>query len=230
MPDLNCIPTIPVIYYDESILVVSKPAGLRTIRDGYHSEYPYLSNILGITWGKVWVVHRLDKETSGVMLFAKTAESHRLLNEQFKQRKIHKVYHTIVIGTPLWNELVITSPLKIDGDRKHRTVVNHKDGKPSRTECVVIKRLLAASLLEAVPTTGYTHQIRCHLSSVGFPILGDLLYDPLHHHMADTSYINAPLLLHAKQISFTHPMTNTSLTFTDPYPDEFSAWLDKLNK
>jgi tRNA pseudouridine32 synthase/23S rRNA pseudouridine746 synthase len=230
MDDSISIPTIRVIYHDNQIIVVSKPAGLRTIRDGYRPEYPYLTAILENDYGKMWVVHRLDKETSGVILFALNPESHRFLNEQFRNRSIKKEYHTIISGNPNWNEIAITSPLRVDGDRKHRTVVNEITGKPARTDCVILERLNEASLLEAKPLTGYTHQIRAHLSSVGFPIIGDTLYKKRGDYAKNSIPHNIPLLLHAHRLSLIHPMTGDPLSFTDTYPDIFSIWLSSLTK
>src|SRR5512133_3946911 len=89
-----------ILYQDETLLAVNKPAGLRTIPDGYNPTLPYLAALLEPAFGRVWVVHRLDKDTSGAILFARTAESHRALNQQFEQRKVKKEYHAIAVGMP----------------------------------------------------------------------------------------------------------------------------------
>ena len=228
--------TYSLLWSDDDILIVDKPAGLLTIRDGYNPDLPYLSAILEKDFGRIWVVHRLDRETSGVMIFARNAVAHQALNTQFQQHQIKKIYHTIVIGMPEWEEISIALPLKIDGDRRHRTIVDHQSGKPAQTEAHVLKRLGLFSLVAAFPATGYTHQIRAHLSSLGFSILGDRLYKSLQpetqamreaQKVAEQLPIHR-LALHAYQMTFTHPVTAASMTVQAPYPVDIQKTIDVL--
>lgn len=222
-----------ILWSDTDLIVVNKPAGIRTIQDGYHPDFPTLVGTLQPEWGKLWVVHRLDKDTSGVMVFARTAETHRNLNLQFERRQVQKIYHAMVIGNPSWSELAIHSPLKVNGDRRHRTVVDPINGKPALTEVKVIRRFGGFCLVEAAPHSGYTHQIRTHLSSAGFPLAGDSLYRHI-----DTPQTTNPLkesglainrtALHAFSIRFNHPLTGAPLAFEAPYPDDFQDLLNSL--
>lgn len=208
-----------ILYQDDAIIIIDKPSGLLTIPDGYHTSSTCVSKILQSHFERVWVVHRVDKETSGVMIFALSAPAHRALNIQFETRQVHKTYHAYVTGLPDWNELDIQSSIKTNGDRQHRTIVTTIGGKPARSAVTVIERLISSALVSAHPYTGYTHQIRSHLASVGHPILGDTLY----HAMPQNTPAGPAnrLMLHAYQIEFTHPITQSLLSFTAPYPPDF---------
>jgi RluA family pseudouridine synthase len=224
-----------VLWSDETLLVVNKPPGLRTIPDGYDPSLPHLSGMLGTAFGRVWVVHRLDKDTSGVILFARSAEAHRVLNTQFEQRKIQKEYHVIVAGIPDWEEMQISLPLRVDGDRKHRTVIDHQAGKPAETTARVLRQAALFAVIAALPHTGYTHQIRAHLAAVGFPVLADPLYRSLkpetltfRHALQAAPQIIQRIALHAFQIQFAHPVSAQPLTFQAPYAEDFQHALDVL--
>lgn len=214
-----------VIWEDESLLIVNKPAGLLSIHDGYHPELPNLLNILTQEFGKLWVIHRLDKETSGILIFGRTPEAHRALNELFRKRLVKKTYHAVSRHSPPWDVNDCHVPLLVNGDRQHRTVVDEKRGKPAVTYFYVHKRSRAGCLLEAQPVTGYTHQIRAHCLYLGVPILGDRLYS----FPADKSESQeGRLALHAKDIVFEHPTTGQSLSLSTPYPLDFLALLERL--
>jgi RluA family pseudouridine synthase len=211
-----------ILHTDDSILVVNKPAGIPVLPDGWKKDAPYLVKQLEEQFGKVWVVHRLDKITSGVLVFARTAEAHRILNIQFERHETQKVYHAILVGTPAWDEHTARHPLRINIGHKHRTMVDHGNGKPSETHFHVLERFAGYSLLKAIPGTGRTHQIRVHAYALGYPLLGDTLYSA-----PETDHILRPAL-HAHSLTFTHPVTGERLTFTAPYPKDFVEALEKL--
>src|SRR5512138_2201442 len=103
---------LEIIHQDEAILVANKPAGLSTLPDGYDSSLPHVKSLLEQQFGRLWIVHRLDKDTSGVLLLARTAQAHRLLNQQFEQHQVLKVYHALVAGSPGWEEKTVDLPLR----------------------------------------------------------------------------------------------------------------------
>lgn len=226
-----------LLWEDEALIAVNKPAGLLTIRDGYNPSLLHLAGLLETRFGRVWVVHRLDKDTSGVMLFARTAGAHRALNIQFEQRQTRKEYHAIVVGQPAWNEIIIHLPLRVNGDCRHRTVIDHQNGKPADTDARVLQTFAGMALLAAFPHTGYTHQIRAHLAALDLPILND----PLYRSLQPTTQAGlaardkaralpiARLALHAFQISFRHPITGQELAIQAPYAPDFEKTLLALS-
>ncbi len=226
-PDLHSL----LLWQDAYLLAVNKPAGLRTIPDGYDPEQPCLSRMLAAAFGKIWVVHRLDKDTSGLVLFARTAEAHRQLNLQFEQRQVQKTYHALVYGAPSWQHVSVEQPLLVNGDRRHRTVVDEQHGRPAQTDLERLQSFADCALLAARPRTGYTHQIRTHLAWLGFPILADPLYarKPI---VAVSPLSTAPILqrlaLHARQLNCIHPITHQTLSLQAPYPLDFQDTLDWL--
>jgi len=165
-----------VIWSDESLLVIKKPSGLPSLQDGYNPGAVYLVELLKTIFNPLWVVHHLDKVTSGVMVFARLKLTHQVLNTQFEKRQAFKVYHAIVIGNPSWVNITVNLPLCPDGDRRHRTIIDMNSGKPSKTVLRVLEQFENLTMIEALPRTGRTHQIRAHLAAEGLPIIFDLLY------------------------------------------------------
>ncbi len=216
---------LTTIYYDEYLLVVNKPAGLPTLPDGYHKDAPCLVNLLQAEFGRVWVVHRLDRDTSGVIVFARSAEVHRALNIAFDSRAVQKVYHALVVGVPEWDERAIDLALRPDGDRRHRTVIpiRPQRGKPAVTLCRVLERFAGYALIEAKPETGRTHQIRAHLAAVGLPLAGDTLYGG-----KTAMGLMERTALHARSLQFKHPITNEVVQFEAEYPTDLAQVLAQL--
>jgi RluA family pseudouridine synthase len=211
-----------ILYEDASIVVVDKPAGVPVLPDGWEAESTYLLAELKQGYGEMWVVHRLDKSTSGVMVFARDAEAHRLLNGQFEHHETHKIYHALVNGEPAWEAHTARHPLKMNVGHSHRTAVDHAKGKPSETTFRVMERFGKASLLEAKPLTGRTHQVRVHAYALGYPLLGDELYS------APKTDLIGRAALHAFSLEIVHPQTGEKMEFTANYPEDFQKALDKL--
>jgi RluA family pseudouridine synthase len=228
-----------VLWSDDSLLVVDKPAGLLAIRGGF-DDSPYLTRLLEPAFGRLWIVHRLDRQTSGVLVLARTAEAHRALNTQFQEHTVGKTYHALVNGSPSWQTHTVSLALRRDGDRRHRTVVDPARGKPSLTHLRVLEGFEAYTLLEATPETGRTHQIRAHLAALGLPIVGDVLYHGgqdlrLADIAPETQDLDAPhqaliarVALHALRLEIAHPDTDEPLCFEAPYPADLAATLQGL--
>src|SRR6186713_223711 len=205
-----------IIHEDNQIIVINKPAGLSVLPDGWEKDSDYLVKKLEEQFGdhstgegqRIFIVHRLDKITSGVMVFARDAETHRALNIQFENHDALKTYHAIVEGNPKWEEKVAKHPLRANVGHKHRTMVDDKNGKPSETRFRVIKRFPESALLEAKPMTGRTHQIRVHAYALGHPLVEDVLYG------ARDQYGFSRPMLHAQTLSFIHPATNERVKFS----------------
>ena len=214
--------SIKIVFSDDDLLVVDKPAGVLSVADGYDPSLPHLSSMLSPSWGKIWMVHRLDRETSGLMVVARNPDAHRALNQQFREHLVTKVYHAIVTPVPEWQKTSVDAPLRVDADREHRTRVDTLRGKPAQTQMQIIKSNSKYALLECRILTGYRHQIRAHLYSIGLGIVGDKLYKI--HKSVDGSVDNR-MLLHAAILSFIHPVTNTLLDFDSPDPVEFEEFI-----
>jgi tRNA pseudouridine32 synthase / 23S rRNA pseudouridine746 synthase len=227
---------IQVLFSDDAILVVNKPAGLATLPDGYNPTLPHTKSVLEEQYGPLWIVHRLDKDTSGVLVLARSAAAHRSLNTQFEHRQISKVYHALVYGNPSWQENTVSLPLRANGDRQHRTVVDMQNGKPSVTHLTILERFCDYCLLQAIPETGRTHQIRAHLSVIGLYIIGDKLYARrVEHQEKDKAEQTEPsvgfgitMALHAQSLELIHPFTGQRLKFTAPYSPELVVLLGRL--
>jgi RluA family pseudouridine synthase len=211
-----------IIHIDEHVIILNKPAGLPVLPDGWEKDSRYLVKMLEEKYDAIFIVHRLDKITSGVMVFARDAKTHRALNMQFEKHEAQKVYHAIVEGNPRWEEKVTKFPLHANVGHKHRTIVDDKNGKPSETRFKILKRYQSSALVEASPMTGRTHQIRVHASALGHPLLGDVLYG------AKETDLTARPALHAQ--SLTIELNGQRETFSAPYPNDFRATLERLKR
>src|SRR5512136_2436425 len=107
---------IEVLYINDALLVINKPAGLATLPDGYDPTLPHIKSLLEVQYGRLWIVHRLDKDTSGVLVLARSASTHRSMNTQFEHRQVSKVYHALVFGAPEQQDTTVGLPLRANGD------------------------------------------------------------------------------------------------------------------
>ncbi len=232
-----------VLWDDEFLLAVNKPAGLLSLPDGYDPHLPHLRGLLEPVYGRLWVVHRLDRDTSGVMIFARSAETHRALNRQFEDRQIEKIYHALVAADPPWRQQTVNLRLQPNRDRRHRTVVDQRKGKAAVTRLCVLERFGSFSLLAANPQSGRTHQVRVHLAALGLPVVGDHLYGdgagvylsqikPKYQKRAFRA--ENPLLdrlgLHARSLRLEHPNIEETVLIEAPYPKDFALVLKQLRK
>ncbi|MCC5636623.1 RluA family pseudouridine synthase [Nostoc sp. CHAB 5844] len=196
-----------IIYQDEWLIAVNKPAGLLSVpgryRDTQDSVVSRLRNLLADGMNLV-AVHRLDQETSGILLIARDRNIHRHLSQQFQQRQVHKVYEAILAGAVTKNQGVIELPLWGDPQNRPYQQVNWQRGKPSVTQFQVIAKADEYTRVEFIPLTGRTHQLRVHAAvGLGMVILGDRLYGCC----AETSRLH----LHARELSFYHPQLGETI-------------------
>ncbi|TAL71089.1 MAG: RluA family pseudouridine synthase [Bacteroidetes bacterium] len=230
------------IYEDDYILVLNKPAGCLTIPDRYDKSAINLYGILTEMYPKIFTVHRLDKDTSGVIVFAKDAESHKNINQQFQEFKVTKIYHAVLSGNLNQNELVIDIPITEDLNRKGYMKPSAR-GKESLTVLNVIERFRNATLVELNLVTGRHHQIRVHCASIGYPLLVDELYGKSKEFYVSSlkrkynikkGEFEKPIIsrvsMHAKLITFLHPEFNEKVSYDADYPKDFSALLEVLKK
>lgn len=211
--------SMEILYIDQWLMAINKPAGVLSIQDGYDRTIPHVRTIIEPEFGRSWIVHRLDKETSGTLLLARSKEIHRSLSILFETRQITKEYRAIVFGIPSQEDLEINFPLRINADRHHRTRVDFIRGKAAQTNIKLIQQVNQFSLLSASPLTGYTHQIRTHLAYINLPIVGDLLYSKISQNNFINQNLNySHLALHSYSIKFIHPITQQQLDITSDIP------------
>ncbi len=205
----------PILFQDDALVIVDKPAGLAVLPDGWTRDSPYLYKILSDQIGRIYLVHRLDKQTSGIILFSKTPEAHKSFSTQFENHLVNKIYLAILTGRVPWMETTSTLPLRINVGHSHRTVVDEQMGKSAESSFYVLEKYADNTLVQVSIRTGRTHQIRAHANALGHPIMGDLLY-----HAPKTELISRPAL-HAYSLSFQHPVTGENISFTANPPKDF---------
>ena len=237
VPDTQTVDIVPqdipldILYQDRDIVVINKPCGM-VVHPAAGNEDGTLVNALmyhirdlsGIGGEmRPGIVHRLDKDTSGLILIAKNDKAHTVMSEQFKSRTMEKHYRAVAYGGFSEDSGLIDAPIaRHPVDRKKMAVV--ADGKPSQTEWHVMERFRGATLLDVHLLTGRTHQIRVHMQSIGHPLLGDKIYAP----NIKTSVHVPRLMLHAYSLAFAHPITGERMELTAPLPQQFTTVLDKL--
>ena len=223
---------LKVVYQDGDLAVIDKPSGMVVHPaagnwDGtlvnallYHLEG--LSGIGGEI--RPGIVHRIDKDTSGLLLVAKNDFSHAALSEQIKAHTVERAYLAIVSGNMKEDAGFVDGPIgRHPADRKRMAIV--PGGRNAHTDWRVLKRLRGATLIEAILTTGRTHQIRVHMASIGHPVLGDPVYGPKKPQTA----VSGGQLLHAFRLGFVHPSTGEHMRFEAPPEKRFMDILEKLS-
>lgn len=210
-----------ILFEDSDIIAVNKPEGLSSITENDIKAVSLHSLLEEKLAQKLFIVHRLDKEVSGVILFAKNSRTHKYINDLFAERKVKKFYTALVQGVIRENEGVIRKPIREFGSG--RMGVDDRKGKPSETKYYVVKRFKDYTLLELNPSTGRRHQLRVHLYSIGHPIVGDVRYGD---RAVQENF--ARILLHARSLEFQLP--DGKIIFVEaPVPNSFSEMLNTLS-
>jgi 23S rRNA pseudouridine1911/1915/1917 synthase len=222
---------LSILYEDEHILVVDKPAGMvvhagaghlsGTLVNALIAHRPSIAAV-GPDSQRAGIVHRLDRDTSGVMVVAASEEALRGLQRQFRRRETRKEYLALVYGQIAPCQAAIEAPLGRDPLQRKRMAVQ-PDGRHARTEYHVEERLSGASLLTVQLLTGRTHQIRVHLASIGYPVVGDRVYGPRRQ-----AIVAPRQFLHARLLGLVHPITGQRLEFAAPLPADLQAVLTRL--
>jgi len=205
---------IEIVTLDDTFIVANKPGGLLSVPGRGPEKADCLSARIQTEFPEALVVHRLDMETSGLMVFARSLDAQRALNRAFEQRLVEKYYVAVVTGIVENDQGTINLPLICDWPNRPRQMVDHGIGKPSTTHYVALARdeILKQTRIGLTPITGRSHQLRVHMASLGHAIIGDSLYA-----------INPPpeglrLMLHATKLSFPHPVSGESVDYVSDLP------------
>jgi len=223
---------LALVYEDAHLLAVNKPAGLvvhpgaghetGTLVNALLARYPQIVDVGGV--GRGGIVHRLDKDTSGLLLVARDAETHAALQRQFKRRQVRKTYLALVEERVEPREGIIEAPVgRSKRERKRMAVL--RSGRPAVTQYRVIETFRAYTLLEVRPHTGRTHQVRVHLAWMGYPLVGDRVYGRKRQ-----SLLPGRHFLHAQRLGFAHPVTGDELELEAPLSPELEELLRRLRE
>jgi 23S rRNA pseudouridine1911/1915/1917 synthase len=235
LPEPKKLELVPldIIYQDDDVLIVNKPKGMvvhpapgnysNTLVNALLYHVDNLSSVNGVI--RPGIVHRLDKDTSGLLIVAKNDKAHRILSEQLKERSVKRVYMALVYGTLDKGKGIINAPIgRHPIDRKKMAVI-YKNSKEAITEYKVLERFKDYSLIEASLHTGRTHQIRVHMAYINHPIVGDPVYSK-----GKNKFGIETQLLHARKLGFFHPRTGEYMEFEVEPPKDFEEIIELLRK
>ena len=223
--------SLDIVYEDDDIMVVNKPKGL-VVHPGAGNWNHTLANALKFHSDKLsslngdfrpGIVHRLDKDTGGLLIIAKNDEAHAFLANQLSDHTLGRNYYALVLGTIAENEGKIIAPIGRDDKYRQKMAVDLRDGKYAETSFKVIERFAQATLVDCALKTGRTHQIRVHMNYISHPVIGDPLYGKGNRKLYDDGQ-----LLFAYKIHFVHPRTKKEMEFSVPLPKYFLDILESL--
>jgi len=225
---------LDIVYEDADVIVINKPRGMVVHPAAGHADGTLvnallyhcgnsLSGIGGVL--RPGIVHRIDRDTSGLLVAAKHDEAHQALSAQLSDHTMYRVYYAVVVGTPRNPEGMVSAPIGRDPRDRKRMAVTAHGGKPAVTHYRVVEQFAGFSLIECRLETGRTHQIRVHMAHIGHPVLGDEVYGGVRKAVP-----LAGQCLHAAALRFFHPRTQEEVTFRAPLPDYFEEVLQRLRK
>ncbi len=215
IPDFDyCPPDVPldILFQDDQVIVANKPAGLLSVPGKLEGRSDCLVSRLQAAHWDTLLVHRLDCDTSGVIIFARTKKAQGFLGQEFEQRRAKKTYVARVFGEISGDSGHIDLPLSADWPNRPRQMVNHEQGRPAQTDWQVIGRAPGETRVRLSPLTGRSHQLRVHMLALGHPILGDPIY------ATGPAQEFPRLMLHAETLGLHHPVSGDWLEFAAPCP------------
>ncbi len=234
---------ITTIFEDDDIILLNKPAHVLSVPDRYDVNIPNLYHYLKRQQETVFIVHRLDGETSGIICFAKNEAAHRHLSKQFQERSVRKIYNVLISGKPMDTEGTINLPIAEVPSRRGQMRVDKRKGKAAITTYTITDQFRHFALAEVQIQTGRTHQIRVHFQAIGHPLAVDRIYgqrkafylsEVKKHYKLGKFEEERPLIsrvsLHAHQLSFIHPSTQERVHFTAPIPKDLAVTIKQLHK
>ncbi len=222
---------LDIVYEDNDIMVINKPSGLVVHPGSGNYSHTLVNALMYHTQNlshnngeiRPGIVHRIDKDTSGLILIAKTNESHEILAEEFKKHTIKREYLALLTGVFPHNSATIDAPIGRDTTDRKKMCVTATNSKKAITNLTVLKRYHDYTLVKLKLETGRTHQIRVHMKYIGYPIYND----PVYTNKKATKFGQ---FLHSYTMSFKHPITKKDMYFEAPLPEEFQKFLDKLDQ
>ncbi|MFN3828133.1 MAG: RluA family pseudouridine synthase [Micavibrio sp.] len=243
---------LDIVYEDEALIVINKPVGLVVHSGAGHEDGTLVNALLhhcgdslsGIGGVKrPGIVHRLDKDTSGLMLVAKTDKAHQALSAQLSDRSLHRRYKALVWGVPIPIKGIVDAPIGRHPTHRQKMAIIHRNGREARTHYMVVEDWGPVAMVECDLESGRTHQVRVHMTHLGHPLIGDPLYGlarngqvsrlkkaGLEGDLAE-EIINFPRqALHAAEIAFIHPLTDEEMAFERPLPEDMERIVSILNQ
>ncbi|MCC5964159.1 MAG: RNA pseudouridine synthase [Rhodobacteraceae bacterium] len=203
---------LDILHEDHELVFVNKPAGLLSVPGRGADRADCLVARLQVAFPEILLVHRLDLDTSGVMVFARSPHAQRHLGLQFEKRQTRKTYIARVHGMPTGGSGRVDLPLTVDWPNRPRQMVCHQTGRPAQTDWKVIRTEDTGARLRLMPVTGRSHQLRVHMLALGHPILGDPIY------ATGAALAHPRLMLHAQGLRLRHPDGGKGMTVTAPVP------------
>lgn len=235
--------SIDLVFEDNDLLIINKPPQFLTIPDRHDPDKPNLYHYLQTIYERIFVVHRLDFETSGIICFAKNEQAHKHLSRQFAEHTVIKTYRAFISGRPVQPEGDIRLPIGEDPHKRGTMRIDFRFGKPAHSRYRIIEEYKHGSLAEVDIFTGRTHQIRVHLQAIGHPLLVDSLYGKQGTFLLSSikpKYktkkfeeeipLIARTTLHAHSLTLIHPTREREMSYSVPFPKDLNALHNVLRK